>query len=238
MQPVIIEDAISVAANTVNENVIVSNASLRQYLRAPFNSQALFMAVISATGLRVEVSHAAQKVIAESDLRVGTDLQAPNDILNDQFFPAAGDQLVVRANNTTGGALTLRYRLVLTPVEFAGGQRPMPKLVMQRGPIAIANGSVDTQLLDGLDFERAPWDCEMDVYMTASAAGITRKINVDTVSIAPPSAVAPLNRVPTRPFDMSVGDVEVPADKLVQLPVSNASGGSLNVFWRTEMSPA
>lgn len=232
MQPVFIEDAISVAANTVVDNVIVSNSSLRQYLRCPFNARALFMGVISATGLRVQVSYGAVNPIAESDLRVGTDLQAPNDVLNDLWFPNAGDQLVVRANNTTGGAIVLRYRIVLQFRDYAS---PGDALIMQRGPVVVANGAVDQQLLDGLTYERPPMNSVLTAYMTASATGLTRKVNVETISVAPPSAIPPLNRVPMDPFDMTVGDVQVVMDKLIQLPVSNASGGNLNVFWRTKL---
>lgn len=232
MQPVIIEDSISIAATSVNDNVIVSNSSLRRYLRAPFAAQGKLLAVISATGVRVSLDYGSKNVVGDSDLRVGTDLQEPLDILSDAWFPNEGDQLVLRASNTTGGAITLRYRIMLTPWE---GELPPDCRVMQRGPTSIAAAALDIQLLQGLRYERAPVDSRMEIFMTASAAGITRQCNVDTESIAPPSALAPLNRIPQDPFDRNIEGIEVPADKQIELSVTNTTAGALNVFWKQKL---
>lgn len=229
---IIIEDSISVAATSINDNVIVSNASLRRYLRAPFNCRGKIMAVISATGLRISLDYGSKNVVGESDLRVGTDLQDPLDVLSDMWFPEEGAQLVLRAANTTGGAITLRYRIILTEWEE---ELPPDCRVQQRGPVAVANNSLDQQLLSGLRYERAPVDSFLAVFMTASAAGLTRQIFCDTISIAPSSAIAPLNRIPQDPFDMNVEGIEVPADKQIELSATNLSGGSLNVFWKIKL---
>lgn len=234
MQPIIIEDAISVAATSVNDNVIVSNTSLRRYLRCPFAAQGKILGVISATGLRVSLDYGSKNVVGESDLRVGTDLQDPLDMLSDTWFPAEGDQLVLRAVNTTGGAITLRYRIMLNPLEDPNAIPPDCR-VMQRGPVSVVNNSVDLQLLSGLRYERAPVDSIMSVFMTASAAGMTRQVFLDTNSIAPASSLAPLNRVPQDPFDLSVEEIEAPENKQIELSVTNTSGGTLNVFWKLRL---
>lgn len=236
MNPVVIEDSIAVAANTVNENVINSNNSLKVFLNAPFAAQGRFLGVISATGLRVDVGYGANNVISSSDLRVDTTFQDPNDVINEDFFIPEGAQVFIRAANTTGGSITLRYRYELFSLADAGVTvLPPDLLVMQRGPVAVANNTTDQQLLDGLQYEQPPQDCIMDILMTASAAGLTRQVYIETQRLAPPSSVAALNRVPTKPFDTILTGIQVQANRKVSIPVSNASGGSLNAFWRTEM---
>jgi hypothetical protein len=233
MQPVIIEDNISIAANSVNDNVIVSNSSLRRYLRAPFPAMGKIVATISALGLRISLDYGSKNVIADSDLRVAV---APNlmsdtlDTVNDVWFPNEGDQLVLRAANSTGAAISLNYRITLT--DMTGQQLPPDCQVMQRGPVNIAIGAVDFQLLNGLRYERAPVPSLMKVLMSASASGLNRQVFVDTQSIAPPSAVVASNRVPQDPFDLSVESVECDQDKQIELSTSNPTAGALNIFWK------
>lgn len=238
MQPVIIEGTISIAAATVNDNVLVSDASQRRYLRVPqdfgLGAHGKLLACISATGVRVSLDYGSKNVVADADLRVGTDLRDPLDIVNDDWYPGPGDQLVLRAVNTTGGAITLRYRIVLEPWEDE--QLPPDSRVMQRGPVAIANNTLDSQLLDGLRYERPPVPSMLEVYMTASAAGLTKQLFVESQSIAPPSVIPPINAIPQDPFDKVLQAIEVDVDKKIELSVSNTSGGSLNVFWRTKLT--
>ncbi len=236
MNPVIIEDIVTIAANTVNDNIIASNNSLRTLLNAPFNSQGKFMAVISATGIRVDVGYGSNNVIASSDLRVDTTLQDPDDVINENFFIPQGAQVFIRAANTTGGSLTIRYRYELHDLSDRGiSELPPDLLVMQRGPVAITNGTVDQQLLDSLQYEQPPTDCIMAILMTASAAGLTKQIYIETQRLAPPSSIPPNNRVPKTPYDTVVSEIQVQANRKVSIPVSNASGGTVNVNWRTEM---
>lgn len=238
MQPQIIEDSIAVAANTVVENIIAANNSLRSLLRSPFPANGKILAIISATGLQISLDYGSKNVLAPSDLRVGTDLQDPFDVLNDDWYVNEGDMLILRANNTTGGAITLRYRIVLTPLAEPGQAVELPpdSRVMQRGPVAVAAGVVDQQLLDGLRYERPPVPSTLEVFMTASAAGLTRQLYVEQDRISPPTSIPPLNRVPQDPSDSVIDGIEVPEDKLIQLPVSNPTGGALNVFWRTKLT--
>lgn len=240
MQPIIIEDSISVAANSTNDNVIVSNASLRKYLRSPFPAQGKLLAVISATGLRVSLDYGSKNVVDSSDLRVGTDLQDPLDVLSEEWYPNEGDQLVLRAVNTTAGAITLRYRIMLFPLAEPGqvpaeGMPPDVRVV-QRGPVSVPAAAVDQQLLDGLRYERPPVDSILEVFATASAAGLTRQLFVGMEQMAPPSAIPPLNRIPQDPFDSNIQGVEAPQDKQIELSASNPTGGALNVFFKVKLA--
>jgi len=240
MQPTIIQDAIAIAANSINENVIVSNPALRGLLEAPYPARIRLLAVVSAAGLRIDASHYSSKYAASCDLRVSASTpDDPLDVVNDDAFTQAGEQMVLRAVNTTGGSITLRYMIILEPLVpdgWAGGNVDLPPdtLVMQRGPVSIADGTSAQQLLDGLPFERVNVPSILRVLMTQSAAGILRQLFIDQERIAPPSAISLNNRIPQDPFDSTISGVEVEANALQQLQVSNNSGGALNVFWKTK----
>lgn len=238
MQPVIIEDNISIPANATVDNVIVNNPSLRRYLRAPFDCEAEIIATMSAAGISIDVDYGSKNVVSNYRPRIESaaePMQEDKDSINDQFYPQNGDQLVLRATNGTGGALNLRYRIVMTPTE---GQEPQPDKRVTGNTVSIAAGAVDVQLLDGNRYERPPVPSSLNVYMTASATGLTRRVEVDTETIAPPSAIAPANRTPQAPFDLNVSGVEAPEDKQILLPVSNPTGGAITVFWRAELLEA
>lgn len=240
MQPQIIEDAFTLPPG-ITENVIANNNSLRPLLRAPFQARGKILAVISAAGAFIDLDYGSKNVVASSELRVGTDLQDVFDVINDDFYVSEGDILVLRGNNTTGGNLTLRYRIVLDPNEVHdenGNPLELPPdgRVQQRGPVSIAAGAVDVNLWDGLRYERAPVPSMLEVFMTASATGLNRQLYVAMDRISPPTAIAPLNRVPQDPMDSTISGVEAPPDKLLQLQVSNPTVGALNVFWREKLT--
>lgn len=229
MQPIIIQDAISIAANSVNQNVIASNDGLRQLLRLPYNAKIALAAVQSAAGLLIDFDAGSDNLVASSNCRVSASTpEIPLDVVNGEGFGMEGNILVLKASNPTGGAITLRYLIVAEYVDQVGFQTR----VMQQGPISIANGSVDFQLLDGLRYERAVRPSIMDILMTSSAAGLTRELFVDSDRIAPASTISLANRVPQDPFDQTVGGVQVPEDKEIMLQVTNQSGGALSVFWK------
>lgn len=235
MSPVIIEDLISIAANSTNPNVIVSNPSLRRYLRAPFPCEAELIATISAAGLTIDKDYGSKNVISNYIPRIESaaqPMQEGLDTINDTYYPNEGDQMVLRCTNSTGGALSLRYRLVLYP--RPADERPADKRVTG-STVSIAAGAVDVQLMDGNRYERPPVASMVKFFATASAAGLLRRLEVDTDTIAPPSTIAPANRTPQDPFDLSVAGVEVPEDKQILIPVSNPTGGALTIFWRTEL---
>jgi len=235
MNPAIIEDLISIAANSTNDNVIVSNPSLRRYLRSPFACDGELISTISAAGLVVDCDYGSKNVVSNYVPRIESaaqPMQEGLDTINDTFYPNEGDQLVLRVTNNTGGALNFRYRLTLYP--RPANERPPDKRVTG-STISIAAGAVDVQILDGNRYERPPVPSMLKVFMTASAAGLTRRVEVDTSTIAPPSTITPANRTPQDPFDLSVAGIEVPDDKQILLPVSNPTGGALTLFWRTEL---
>lgn len=233
--PVIIEDNISIPANTVNANVIVSNSSLRRYLRCPFYCEGELIATISAAGLVVNMDYGSKNVVSNYVPRIESaaqPMQEQLDTINDQFYPDEGDQLVLSCTNTTGGALTLRYRLTLFP--RPSNERPPDKRVTGTTQ-SIAAGAVNIQILSGNRYERPPVPSRLKVFMTASAAGLLRRVEVDTNTLAPDSSIPPANRTPQDPFDLSVAGIEVPDDKQILLPVSNPTGGAITLFWRTEL---
>lgn len=240
MQPVIIEDTIAIAANAINNNVIVSNPALRGLLEAPFPCQGALLAVQSAAGLFIDMGYGSKNVVTDSAPRVATFAEDPIDVINNEWYADAGDQLVLRVVNTTGGALTLRYRIILTPLvddAWTPGtpvQLPPDTVVMQQGPVVVLAGAADVQLLDGLKYERINVPSYLRVLMTQSAIGMTRELYIDQDRIAPPSSISIANRIPQDPFDSTILGVEVPPNALQQLQVSNPTGGNLNVFWKTK----
>lgn len=238
MQPVVIQDAISIAANSVNENVIVSNNALRALQRLPFPAKVLLAAVQSAAGLQLDFYIASKRVVASSNPRVSASTpELPLDVINGNAYGEEGAILVLRVANPTGGALTLRYQIIAEALADSGVQVQLPpdEIVMQQGPTNVPNGTVDQQLLDGLPYEYAPADLIMDILMTSSAAGLTRQVFVDMDRVAPSSSISLANRIPQDPFDTTVTGVQVPADEQVQLAITNNSGGALSVFWKTVM---
>jgi len=240
MQPTIIEDTISIAASGTNDNVIVSNASLRGLLQTPYPCRIRLLAVQSATGLRIDFDHGSKNTVKSSDLRVATFPEDPLDLINEDQYAMEGEQLVLRAVNTTVGALTLRYRIVLVPEvndDWTAGtpvDLPPDTRVMIRGPISVAAAAADVQLLDGLAYERLDVPSILRVLMSASAIGLLRQLYIEQDRIAPPSSVAISNRSPQDTFDTTIEGVEVEGNALQQLMVSNPTGGALNVFWKTK----
>lgn len=234
MQPIIIEDNISVAANADIPNLIAQNPSLARYLRAPFPCAAKLIAVVSAADLRLAMDYGSKNVVELSDPRVGTDLQDPLDVINDEWYPDTGDQLVLRAVNLTAGAISARYRIVLVPLEDLGIDMRPPdcRVVQRRTPVAAA--AVDLDVLAGTRYERTQVDSYLQAFGTASAAGLLRQIYVETNNVAPASAIAPLNRIPQDPFDNIAEGIQVPADNKTALLFSNPTGGTINAFWRAK----
>jgi hypothetical protein len=239
MNPWVIEDSISIAAGVTVDNVIALNNSLRGLMQAPFPFRGGLIAVQTVTGLRIDLSIGSKRLVYSSDLRVGTTFQDPDDVVNDEFFGQEGDIIALRAANPTGGAIVLRYRFVGMPVvdeSWAPGsgavQLPPDCLVMQRGAVSIANGTIDLDLLDNLDLQRLPYPVRAKFFMTASAAGMTRTLFIEQDRVAPPSFINITNRVPLDPFDMTIDGVEVPPNHDQKLQVTNQSGGALNAFWK------
>lgn len=108
----VIQSSLSVAANAVNDNVLTGS----QFEYLPYNSRLDFGLVASATGLLCDV-FTGQDIIAES-FAPPTQNRFP---LNPDDFTLSdvargGERVKVRARNTTGGALTLFFGVIITPV--------------------------------------------------------------------------------------------------------------------------
>lgn len=108
----VIQNSVSVAANAVVDNVITGS----QFEYLPYNARIDFGLVGSATGLLVDV-YTGQDIVAES-FAPPTQNRFP---LNPDDFTLSdvargGERVKVRARNTTGGALTLFYGVIITPV--------------------------------------------------------------------------------------------------------------------------
>lgn len=107
-----IQNSISVAANAVNDNVL--SGSQFEYL--PWNARLDFGLVGSATGLLCDV-FTGQDIIAESwapPTQNRFPINPEDYTLSD--VARGGERVKVRARNTTGGALTLFFGVIITPI--------------------------------------------------------------------------------------------------------------------------
>ena len=111
------------------------------------------------------------------------------------------------------------------------------KFVMQ-GTVTVPDGETIDNVLSGQRYERPPMNCFGTLYCTGSAIGLKAEINVSGRSVSPPVAVGEQNRIPIVPDDMLVDDFEVVKDGMIQLTVSNPTGGDLDFFWRVELAEA
>jgi hypothetical protein len=241
MQPVIIQDSVSIASGAIVPNVIALNTSLRGVLECPFPAMGKLVAVQSAAGLLLDLDYGSKNVVSSAEVRVNTFFEQPQDIINDDWYCQESDQISLRCVNVSGGAITLRYMIVLEPMvdesNWTPGQAvqlPPDTRVMQRGPISVVNNTVDLQLVDATRYERINVPSLLRILMTQSAIGLLRTVLVEQDRIAPPGTISITNRIPLDPFDETVMGIEVPANALLQLLVSNNSGGTLSVFWKTK----
>ncbi len=229
MQPVIIEGETSIGAgvNIPNILALTANAASRPYIRSPFAARGKLIAVQSALGLLIDMDYGSKNVVTQSVCRVAATMQDPYDVINENWYPNEGDQLALRVANPTAGALTLRWRIVLFPVD-----QLLPDSRVYQSQASIAAGTVSQQLLDGTRYERPPAPSYLTVFMSASATGLLRQLQIDTDLISPPAAVNPTNQIPQDPLDTTIEGVEVEEDKLQSLSVSNPTGGALTVFFK------
>jgi len=108
----VIQGSISIAANTVNDNVLAGS----QFEYLPYNARVNFGMTGSAIGLLADV-YSGQDIVAESFAVPGVNRfpVVPDDfVLAD--VAAAGDRLKMRLRNTTGGALTGYWSVNILPM--------------------------------------------------------------------------------------------------------------------------
>lgn len=230
MNPNLIEDQISIPAG-ITPNVIVLNPALRRYLDNEYDMEGTFSAVQGAAGLIIDVSYGSKNVIDESPLRVSATIDESLDTINDAFYPKAGSQNVIRVNNTTAGAITLNYKMMLQPLDPRLGQQRQPDLLIMGVNQSIPSGAAgaDVQVLDGRRYEEPTVESIMNAFMTASAAGLTRRLEVESSTLVPDSPINPSNRFPRVPWDLSLAGIEVLRNQKILLPVTNNTGGALTL---------
>lgn len=242
MQPVLISDVVTVAASSTENNVIATNDSLRAVLRAPFPAQIQLFVTVSDLDLEFSFDAGGENFVDLSNARVTAAGELNQlDLISDDIYVDEGAQLELRAINGDLAAQTITYRIVLTPLGEPGQrvQMPISARTTQRGPVAIANGSIDAQQLDGRRYERVQSPHTGRLYMNQSAAGaMTFQQYIGQERIIPPSRFNIQNRIPIEPDDETVTDIEIAPDRLIQLMVSNQTGGALNIFWRWIVTPS
>ena len=101
-----------VAANDSVDNIITG--SIYEFL--PFNAALSIGNNGSATGLVITINTGSDTVQEESPANVSTVSPVIPDDMDVQDVAAAGERLVIKARNTTGGALTLRTLVQITPL--------------------------------------------------------------------------------------------------------------------------
>lgn len=108
----VIQKEVSIGATSANENIL--SGSSFEFLRG--NSVVSVGLVGSATGLVANIQSGADIVLEESPLAVKTSMPSIPDEMYYNDVGVAGDRLVIRVRNTTGGALTARAVVQITPI--------------------------------------------------------------------------------------------------------------------------
>lgn len=108
----VIQKEISVAAGAAVENALSGSAF--EFLRG----NAIVSAGVngSATGLVCNIQSGADIVVEESPVLVKTSMPTIPDDMYYNDVGVQGDRLVVRLRNTSGGALTARVLVQITPL--------------------------------------------------------------------------------------------------------------------------
>lgn len=108
----VIQKELSIAANSSNENILSGSAF--EFLRG--NAVVSIGLTGSATGLVANIQSGADIVLEESPLDIQTRFPKIPDEMYYNDVGILGDRLVIRVRNTTGGALTVRAIVQITPL--------------------------------------------------------------------------------------------------------------------------
>lgn len=108
----IIRKEISVPANSTVDNVVTG--SIYEFM--PFNAELNIGMTASATGLVAAVNTGSDTLQEESPVNILTTFPVVPDQMDLQDRTMQGERLVVRVRNTTGGALTYRLLVQITPL--------------------------------------------------------------------------------------------------------------------------
>ena len=103
---------VSIAANAVNENILSGSA----FEFARTNSLMVAGVTAAATGIFVTIQTGADIVLEESPAKIS----AAFPVIPDEFYyadaAAAGDRIVIRVRNSTGGAIVVKSIVQLTAI--------------------------------------------------------------------------------------------------------------------------
>jgi len=106
-----ISPTVSIAANSVNANIVAGSAF--EFART---RQIVSIGVTeSATGLFVVIQAGADIICEEFEPAIQTRYPIIPDEMYFTDIMEAGDRLVIRARNSTGGALTMRAIVQMSP---------------------------------------------------------------------------------------------------------------------------
>ena len=108
----VIQKEVSIAASSANENILSGSAF--EFLRG--NAVVSIGLTGSATGLVANIQSGADIVLEESPILVKTTMPTIPDDMYYNDVGVMGDRLVIRVRNTTGGALTVRAVVQVTPL--------------------------------------------------------------------------------------------------------------------------
>lgn len=108
----VIQKETSIPANSSNENILSGSAF--EFLRG--NAVVSIGLTGSATGLVANIQSGADIVLEESPLDIQTRFPKIPDEMYYNDVGVLGDRLVIRVRNTTGGALTVRAIVQITPL--------------------------------------------------------------------------------------------------------------------------
>lgn len=108
----VIQKEISIAANSSNENILSGSAF--EFLRG--NAVVSIGLTGAATGLVANIQSGADIILEESPLDIQTRFPKIPDEMYYNDVGVLGDRLVIRVRNTTGGALTVRAIVQITPL--------------------------------------------------------------------------------------------------------------------------
>jgi len=106
----VIQKEVALLANAVNDNILSGSAF--EFLRQ--NAVVSIGLTGSATGLVANIQSGADIILEESPLIVKTTMPVIPDDFAYNDVGVAGDRLVLRVRNTTGGTLTVRAIVQVT----------------------------------------------------------------------------------------------------------------------------
>lgn len=109
----LIRKEVSIPANSSNDNLI--DGSIYEFM--PFNARLNIGLTADATGLVATVNTGSDTLLEESPINIKPNLfPVIPDEMDLQDISGAGERLVIKVRNTTGGAIIVRGLIQIKPV--------------------------------------------------------------------------------------------------------------------------